>query len=55
MTSALSPAERARLADIVFARSFGRGKVILASGKESNFYFDMKPSIKLDLPSASSA
>jgi orotate phosphoribosyltransferase len=45
MTSALSPAERARLADIVFARSFGRGKVILASGKESNFYFDMKPSM----------
>lgn len=46
MTAAdLSPAERARLADIVFARSFGRGKVILASGKESDFYFDMKPSM----------
>lgn len=46
MTAAdLSPDERARLADIIFARSFGRGKVVLASGKESDFYFDMKPSM----------
>ena len=43
--TALTPAERARLADIIFARSFGRGKVVLASGKESDFYFDMKPSM----------
>jgi orotate phosphoribosyltransferase len=43
--TALTAAERARLADIIFARSFGRGKVILASGKESDFYFDMKPSM----------
>jgi len=35
----------ARLADIVFKRSFGRGKIILSSGKESSFYFDMKPSM----------
>ncbi len=41
----ISPAERARLADIIFTRSFGRGKVLLASGKESSFYFDMKPSM----------
>ena len=37
--------QRARLADIIFNRSFGYGKVILASGKESNFYFDMKPTM----------
>ncbi len=36
---------RARLADIIFARSFGRAKVILASGRESDFYFDMKPTM----------
>ena len=36
---------RNRLADIIFSRSFGYGKVILASGKESNFYFDMKPTM----------
>lgn len=36
---------RARLADIIYARSFGRGKVMLASGKESDFYFDMKPTM----------
>ena len=34
-----------RLADIVFERSFGRGKITLSSGKESSFYFDMKPSM----------
>lgn len=37
--------DRARLADIIFARSFGRAKVVLASGRESDFYFDMKPSM----------
>lgn len=36
---------RTRLADIIYARSFGRGKVMLASGKESDFYFDMKPTM----------
>ncbi len=43
--SATEAAQRARLADIIFARSFGRGKVTLASGKESDFYFDMKPTM----------
>ncbi len=37
--------DRQRLADIIFARSFGRAKVLLASGRESDFYFDMKPSM----------
>ena len=36
---------RARLAEIIFRRSFGRAKVILASGRESDFYFDMKPTM----------
>lgn len=38
-------ANSGRLADIIFQRSFGYGKVVLASGKESNFYFDMKPTM----------
>jgi orotate phosphoribosyltransferase len=41
----VTAASRARLADIIFARSFGYGKITLASGKESNFYFDMKPTM----------
>jgi orotate phosphoribosyltransferase len=45
MSAELTAPERARLADIIFERSFGRGKVMLASGKESDFYFDMKPSM----------
>lgn len=36
---------RDRLADIIFRRSFGRAKVVLASGRESDFYFDMKPTM----------
>ncbi|HET9904499.1 MAG TPA: orotate phosphoribosyltransferase [Xanthobacteraceae bacterium] len=36
---------RARLKDLIRARSFGRGKVKLASGRESDFYFDMKPTM----------
>jgi orotate phosphoribosyltransferase len=43
--SAPSRRDRARLADIIFARSFGRGRITLASGKESDFYFDLKPSM----------
>jgi len=43
--NALTAQQRARLADIIFTRSFGRAKVLLASGKESDFYFDMKPSM----------
>jgi len=40
-----SDEDRARLADIIFERSFGRGRITLASGKESDFYFDLKPSM----------
>ncbi len=43
--SAQADRGRARLADIIFERSFGRGRITLASGKESNFYFDLKPSM----------
>jgi orotate phosphoribosyltransferase len=38
--------EEARaLFDIIRRLSFGRGDVTLASGKKSNYYFDMKPSM----------
>jgi orotate phosphoribosyltransferase len=36
---------RARLADIIFARSFGYGEIKLASGRISNFYFNLKPTM----------
>jgi orotate phosphoribosyltransferase len=36
---------RARLADIIFARSFGRGQIKLASGRMSDFYFNLKPTM----------
>jgi orotate phosphoribosyltransferase len=36
---------RARLADIIFARSFGRGEITLASGRKSDFYFNLKPTM----------
>jgi orotate phosphoribosyltransferase len=35
----------ARLYDIIKSKSFVRGHVVLASGKESDHYFDMKPSM----------
>jgi orotate phosphoribosyltransferase len=39
-------ADRARLIEIVKARSFSRGAEIkLASGRSSNFYFNMKPTM----------
>jgi orotate phosphoribosyltransferase len=41
----LDAAERARLFEIIRQNSFGRAKVVLASGRESDFYFDMKPSM----------
>jgi orotate phosphoribosyltransferase len=41
----LSAENRARLFEIIRANSFGRAKVMLASGRESDFYFDMKPSM----------
>jgi orotate phosphoribosyltransferase len=37
--------ERSRLADIIFNCCFGRGEITLASGRKSNFYFNMKPSM----------
>jgi orotate phosphoribosyltransferase len=36
---------RARLRDIIHARSFGRGEITLASGRTSNFYFNLKPTM----------
>ena len=38
-------AARARLRDIIHRRSFGYGEVKLASGRVSNFYFNLKPSM----------
>jgi orotate phosphoribosyltransferase len=41
-----SPADRARLVEIVKARSFASGREIkLASGRTSMFYFNMKPTM----------
>jgi len=36
---------RDKLFAILKERAFCRGKVVLASGRESNFYFDMKPAM----------
>src|SRR3979490_644491 len=49
-TSALRPlleigAARARLRDIIHQRSFGRGEIKLASGRVSDFYFNLKPAM----------
>ena len=33
------------LEEIIFRKAFGRGRVTLSSGKESTFYFDMKPAM----------
>jgi orotate phosphoribosyltransferase len=38
-------ASRARLFDIIHARSFGYGEITLASGRKSNFYFNLKPTM----------
>ncbi|WP_414710051.1 orotate phosphoribosyltransferase [Pseudorhodoplanes sp.] len=38
-------AMRARLRDIISKRSFGRGEITLASGRKSNFYFNLKPTM----------
>ena len=37
--------DRNALFDIIYKRSFGRGDITLSSGKKSDFYFDMKPSM----------
>lgn len=36
---------RNRLFDILKQHAFRRGRIVLASGKESDFYFDMKPAM----------
>ena len=46
------PNARARLADIIRNRSFGRGEITLASGRKSDFYFNLKPTM-LDAEGAS--
>lgn len=38
-------AARARLAEIIRHRSFGRGEITLASGRKSDFYFNLKPTM----------
>jgi orotate phosphoribosyltransferase len=35
---------RAELFELIRTRSFGRGHILLASGRESDFYFDLRPS-----------
>ncbi|HMN50960.1 MAG TPA: orotate phosphoribosyltransferase [Xanthobacteraceae bacterium] len=40
-----SKTARARLQEIITARSFGRGEITLASGRKSDFYFNMKPTM----------
>jgi orotate phosphoribosyltransferase len=34
---------RAELKELIRARSFGRGRITLASGRESDYYIDMRP------------
>src|ERR1041384_8333145 len=34
---------RAELFELIRTRSFGRGRIVLASGRESDFYFDLRP------------
>ncbi len=41
----MSTPSRARLADIIRTRSFGRGEITLASGRKSDFYFNLKPTM----------
>jgi orotate phosphoribosyltransferase len=36
---------REKLFELIRTRSFGRGRIVLASGKVSDFYFDMKPTM----------
>jgi orotate phosphoribosyltransferase len=38
-------ASRARLHEIIRKRSFGRGEITLASGRKSDFYFNLKPTM----------
>ena len=34
---------RAELLELIRVRSFGRGRILLASGRESDYYIDMRP------------
>ncbi len=36
---------RSRLKEIIRKRSFGRGEITLASGRKSDFYFNLKPTM----------
>jgi orotate phosphoribosyltransferase len=38
-------ASRARLFDIIHRRSFGRGEITLASGRKSDYYINLKPTM----------
>jgi len=38
-------AARSRLKEIIEKRSFGRGEITLASGRKSDFYFNLKPTM----------
>ena len=38
-------ASRVRLSEIIRKRSFGRGEITLASGRKSDFYFNLKPTM----------
>lgn len=40
-----STSSRSRLAEIIRTRSFGRGEITLASGRKSDFYFNLKPTM----------
>lgn len=44
-TALSKSASRARLKDIISKRSFGRGEITLASGRKSDFYFNLKPTM----------
>src|SRR6185312_3480018 len=39
------PESRTKLFALLKERAFRRGRVVLASGRESDFYFDMKPAM----------
>ena len=45
MGGRLTEAERVELFELVRTRSFRRGKFILASGRESELYFNLKPTM----------
>jgi orotate phosphoribosyltransferase len=36
---------RSKVFDLIKAKSFSKGKYVLASGKESNYYLDLKPAM----------